>query len=85
MNPGLAAIHRALRAIKKEHEPLCQHLHNSLKVGEFLSYQPEQPTSWTEDQTSLPDLNHLRDLIDDPNATLLFVGRARWARTFSPA
>jgi len=42
-----AAIHRALRAIKKEHEPLWQHLQNSLKIGEFLSYQPDQPTSWT--------------------------------------
>jgi hypothetical protein len=42
-----AAIHRALRAIKKEHEPLWQHLHNSLKIGEFLSYQPDQPTFWT--------------------------------------
>lgn len=40
------AIHRALRAIKKEHEPLWQHLHNSLNIGEFLSYQPEQTTSW---------------------------------------
>jgi hypothetical protein len=41
-----AAIHRALRAIKKEHEPLWQHLHNSLKIGEFLSYQPDQSTAW---------------------------------------
>ncbi len=41
-----AAIHRALRAIKKEHETLWQHLQNSLKIGEFLSYQPDQPTSW---------------------------------------
>jgi len=42
-----AAIHRALKAIKKEHEPLWQHLTNSLKIGEFLSYQPDQPTTWT--------------------------------------
>lgn len=42
-----AAIHRALKAIKKEHEPLWQHLKNALKIGEFLSYQPDQPTSWT--------------------------------------
>lgn len=42
-----AAIHRALRGIKKEHEPLWQHLHNSLTIGEFLSYQPDQPASWT--------------------------------------
>jgi hypothetical protein len=42
-----AAIHRALRAIKKEHEPLWKHLKNSLKIGEFLAYQPDQPTSWT--------------------------------------
>lgn len=41
------AIHRALKAIKKEHEPLWQHLKNSIKVGEYLSYQPDQPTSWT--------------------------------------
>ena len=41
------AIHRALKAIKKEHEPLWQHLNNSLRIGEFLSYQPDQPTSWT--------------------------------------
>ena len=41
------AIHRALKAVKKEHEPLWQHLHNSLKIGEFLSYQPDQPTFWT--------------------------------------
>jgi len=40
------AIHRALRAIKKEHEPLWQHLHNSLNIGEFLSYRPDQPTHW---------------------------------------
>jgi len=40
------AIHRALKAVKKEHEPLWQHLNNSLKIGEFLSYQPDQPTSW---------------------------------------
>jgi non-specific serine/threonine protein kinase len=42
-----AAIRRALNAIKKEHEPLWRHLSNSLKIGEFLSYQPDQPTSWT--------------------------------------
>jgi hypothetical protein len=41
-----AAIHRALRAIKREHEPLWQHLRNSLKTGEFLSYRPERPTPW---------------------------------------
>ncbi len=41
------AIHRALRRIKDNHEPLWQHLQNSLKIGEFLSYQPDQPTSWT--------------------------------------
>lgn len=40
------AIHRALRAIKKEHEVLWPHLHNSLNIGEFLSYRPDQPTSW---------------------------------------
>ena len=40
------AIHRALRAIKKEHLPLWQHLHNSLKIGEFLCYQPDQVTKW---------------------------------------
>jgi hypothetical protein len=42
-----AAIHRALRAINKEHKPLWQHLDNSLKIGEFLYYRPDQPTSWT--------------------------------------
>lgn len=41
------AMHRALRAIKKVHEPLWQHLDNSLKIGEFLSYQPDQSMSWT--------------------------------------
>lgn len=41
------AVHRALEAIKKEHQPLHQHLNNSLKIGEFLSYQPEKSTSWT--------------------------------------
>ena len=40
------AIHRALLAIKKEHEPLWQHLDKSLTIAEFLSYQPDQPTSW---------------------------------------
>jgi len=41
------AIHRALRAIKKDHQPLWQHLENSLQIGEFLSYQPDRPTTWT--------------------------------------
>jgi hypothetical protein len=41
-----AAIHRALRAIKKEHEPLWQHLTNSLKIGEFLSYRPDHVDPW---------------------------------------
>lgn len=40
------AIHRALKAIKNEHQLLHQHLHNSLKIGEFLSYQPEKSTTW---------------------------------------
>ncbi|MBI2192067.1 MAG: hypothetical protein HYU36_08790 [Planctomycetes bacterium] len=40
-------IRRALKAIKKEHQPLWQHLKNSLKIGEFLTYQPDQPTSWS--------------------------------------
>jgi hypothetical protein len=40
------AIHRALRAIKKEHEPLWKHLKNSLRIAEFLSYGPDKPTSW---------------------------------------
>lgn len=40
-------IRRALKAIKKEHEPLWQHLKNSLKIGEYLSYQPDQSTSWS--------------------------------------
>lgn len=42
-----AAIYRALKAIKKEHKPLWQHLENSLTIGEFLSYQPDQSTPWT--------------------------------------
>jgi len=42
-----AAIHRALQAIKKEHEPLWKHLHNALKIGEVLSYQPDQSLFWT--------------------------------------
>lgn len=41
-----AAIHRALRAIKEEHEVLWCHLHKSLIIGEYSSYQPEKPTSW---------------------------------------
>jgi hypothetical protein len=41
------AIHRALRAVKNVHEPLWQHLSNSLKIGEFLSYTPDQSISWT--------------------------------------
>lgn len=42
------AIHRALRAIKKKkHEPLWQHLKNAVNIGEFLSYTPDQATSWT--------------------------------------
>jgi hypothetical protein len=41
------AIHRALLAIKKEHEPLWQHLRNSLKIGGSLSYQPGGRTFWT--------------------------------------
>jgi len=41
------AIHRALDSIKEAHEPIWQHLSNSLKIGEYLSYQPDQPTSWT--------------------------------------
>jgi hypothetical protein len=41
------AIHRALKAIKEEHGPLWQHLKKAFKIGEFLSYQPDQPTSWT--------------------------------------
>ena len=41
-----ATIYRAKKAIKKEHEPLWQHLDNCLKIGMFLSYQPDQPTNW---------------------------------------
>ncbi len=41
------AIHRALRAIKKEHQSLGQHLDHSLQIGEFLSYRPDHPTAWT--------------------------------------
>ena len=41
-----AAIHRALRKIKKEHPPLWQHLQRSLKTGEFLLYAPDPPISW---------------------------------------
>ncbi len=40
-------IRRALKAIKKGHQPLWQHLKNSLKIGEYLSYQPDQSISWT--------------------------------------
>jgi len=42
-----AAIHRALRAVKKVHYPLWQHLKNSVTIGEYLSYTPDQTTSWT--------------------------------------
>lgn len=41
-----AAIHRALKAIKREHKPLWKHLDKSLKIGNFLSYRPDQPTAW---------------------------------------
>lgn len=40
------AMRRAMKAIKKEHGPLWQHLRNSLKIGEFLSYRPDNPTTW---------------------------------------
>ena len=40
------AIHTAMRSIENEHESLWKHLDNSLKIGQFLSYQPEKPTSW---------------------------------------
>ncbi len=40
------AIHTALDSIKKEHEALWYHFNNSIKIGEYLSYQPDQPTSW---------------------------------------
>lgn len=42
-----AAIHRALDAIEKEHKPLGQHLRNSLKIREFLSYRPDEIPIWT--------------------------------------
>ena len=32
--------------VTRAHEPLWQHLQNSLQIGEFLSYQPDQPTFW---------------------------------------
>jgi len=41
------AIHRALLAIKAEHEALWQHLQNSLTIGEFLAYRPDQTIPWT--------------------------------------
>ena len=41
-----AAIRRALRAIKNEHASLWMYLRNSLKIGEYLSYRPDKPTSW---------------------------------------
>lgn len=41
------AIHRALKAIEEIHKPLWQHLRNSLRIGEFLTYQPDEFTSWT--------------------------------------
>jgi hypothetical protein len=40
------AIRRALKAIKEEHEPLWRYLSNSLRIGEYLSYEPEQRVTW---------------------------------------
>ena len=40
------AVRRALSAIKTEHEPLWQHLSNSLTIKELLSYHPDSPTTW---------------------------------------
>ncbi len=40
------AIHRAIDAILKEHQPLGQHLSRCLKIAEFLSYESDQPIPW---------------------------------------
>ncbi len=41
-----AAIRRALKAIKAEHEPLWRHLRTGLKIGEVLCYEPDRPVPW---------------------------------------
>ena len=40
-------IRRILRAMEKIHPELWKHLSNTIKIGEFLSYQPDQLTYWT--------------------------------------
>lgn len=40
------SIAKALRLIKRHHEPLYRHLQNSLKTGAVCSYVPEQEVSW---------------------------------------
>ena len=41
------AISTALKAIQKVNEPLWLHLYHSIRTGEYLSYRPDQSTSWT--------------------------------------
>jgi hypothetical protein len=40
------AISRAMKGIKKKHEPLYHHLVRSLRVGYVLSYDPQPPICW---------------------------------------
>lgn len=41
------AIHRAIRAISREHESLGRHLDVSLKIGDVLVYAPDRPVPWS--------------------------------------
>lgn len=41
------AVHRAIEAISREHEPLGRHLDLSLKIGDVLVYAPDRPLAWS--------------------------------------
>ncbi len=40
------AVDRAIKQIEKHSQPLANHLRNSLKMGRFMSYRPEEDISW---------------------------------------
>ena len=42
-----AALHRAIKAIGKEHSELARHLTNCVRIGRVCSYEPDRPVSWT--------------------------------------
>lgn len=41
------AIRRAFKIIEKEHNALFLHLKNTIRIGEYLSYEPEKEINWT--------------------------------------